>query len=331
MSSGALKRLVIAVAILLAPAAVMAQRSKSLPVVGVLSFISPTTAQGVEGQTAFEEGLREQGLSPGEAVRIEFRHPDGKLENLDALARELVGLRVDVIVARGTPAIAAARRATTTIPIVMSATGGDPVAQGFVKSLGRPGGNVTGLTLGNQETLPKQLDLLKEIVPRAARVAVLGTGNSVVVPKSDQDLAAAASALGIKLEFVNVPSIDRLDGVLAEIRRSGVDGLLVRADLLLESNRALVTALVRKHRLPAVYWLRAYAESGGLVSYGTDLLGVHRRSAWYVVRILRGAKAADLPVEQPSRHALVVNLRIAKEIGVTIPSAILTRADEVLQ
>lgn len=326
------RRCVVAAVLLLAPLAALAQPAPRVPVVGLLSTIPSQTPQGTQGQAAFEQGLRELGWIPGQSVRLEYRNPEGKMEQLDALARELAHLGVNVIVARGTPAITSAKKATTTIPIVMAATGGDPVLQGLVTSLARPGGNVTGLTLLNQDTLPKQIQLLKEIVPQMSRVAVLG-GPSVWLPAQvRRDVEAAATGLGLKLQFIDLARADQLDGTFADLPRNRIDGLVVRADVIvLEPNREKIAALARKHRVPAIYWLRAYVEAGGLISYGTDLLDVHRRSAWYVDRILRGARAADLPVEQPSTLRLVVNLKTAREIGLTVPPSILVRADEVLQ
>lgn len=303
-----------------------------MPVVGVLSTIPSKTAQGMQGQEAFEQGLRETGWIHGQTFRFEYRNPEGKMEQLEALARELVRHRVNVIVARGTPAIEAAKKATTTIPIVMSATGGDPVHLGFVASLARPGGNITGLTLLNQDILPKQLQLLKEVVPGLSHVAVLGGKSLPLTPKARRDVEAAAKTLNLKLEFIDLASADQLDGTFARMQRDRIDGLLVRADVVvLEPNREFVASLAGRYRVPAIYWLRAYAEAGGLVSYGTDLLSIHRRSASYVDRILRGAKPADLPVEEPSRLMLVVNVKAAREIGLNVPPSILVRADEILQ
>jgi putative ABC transport system substrate-binding protein len=322
----------LATALLIAPAVATAQQAPRVPVVGVLSTIASTTSQGKLGQEAFEQGLRENGWIPGKTLRIEYRNPEGKLEQLEALARDLVRLRVDVIVARATPAIRAAKKATATISVVMSATGYDPVEEGFVASLARPGGNITGLTLLNQDLLAKQLQLLKEMVPRLSHVGVLGTKYTPLSPMARRNLETAAESLGLKIQLSDVAGVDQLEAAFADMKQARVGGLLVRADpLVLEPNRELVAALARRHALPAMYWLHEYVKAGGLMSYGTDLPSVHRRSAYYVNRILRGTKAADLPVEEPSKFVMAVNLKTARELGLSLPRSILIQANEILQ
>ncbi len=332
MTVDALGRLVLAVAILVVPMHVLAQGRSSVPTVGVLAPGPAELRLSAQGREAFERGLRELGWIPGQTVRIEYRYAESKPDVLEALARDLARAGVDVIVARATPAIRAAKQATATIPIVMSGAGHDPVHLGFVASLGRPGGNVTGLTLLNQDLPAKQLQLLKEVVPRLARVAVLGSRAFALHPKGRQDLAAAAEALSLQIQHVEVADTDDLDEVFGAMARARVGGLLVRSDpFVLEPNTARITALAAKHRLPAVYWLHTYPEAGGLMSYGADLFEVHRRSAFFVDRVLRGARPADLPVEEPSKLVLVVNLKAARALGLTLPPSVVGRASQVIE
>ena len=300
------------------------------PVVGIPSP-GASGASTAPSRDAFERGLKEYGWIPGQNIRLEYRHAEGDRRRLPGLARELSQLGVDVIVARASTSIAAARQATATIPIVMSASGEDPVQTGVVASLARPGGNVTGLTLLLPDLRMKQLQLLKEALPRISRVAVL-TGSSVPTEKDRQNLDTAAARLGVRLEHVEVKHARDLEKVFADLSRSRIDGVLVWGDpLVLEANMPQVVTLASKHRLPAIYWLRAYPEIGGLMSYGADLLDVHRRSAYYVDRLLRGARPGDLPVEAPTKFALILNVKSAREIGLTFPPSILTRADEVIE
>jgi putative ABC transport system substrate-binding protein len=237
-----------------------------------------------------------------------------------------------VIVARATPSIRAMKRATTTIPIVMSAAGHDPVQLGLVASLAKPGGNITGLTLLNQELPVKQLQLLKEVVPGLSRVIVLGSQAFPMPAGGRRDVDAAAKGLGLQLHRVDVATINELDGTLARLAGTVGTGLLVRSDpFVLEPNTPRVVSLALKHRLPAVYWLRTYTDAGGLMCYGADLFEVHRRSAYFVDRILRGARPMELPIEEPSKFTLIVNLKTARALDLTMPAAILARANELIQ
>ena len=307
------------------------QAAARLPVVGILSPGGEKHANAAASRQAFERGLRELGWVAGQNIRLEYRYAEGERNRLDGLARELVQLGVDVVVARASRSVAAASQATSTVPIVMSASGEDPVQTGIIASMARPGGNVTGLTLLLPDLRPKQLQLLKELVPGISRVAVL-TGATVPTETDRQILDAAAASLGLRLELVDVKQARELDKVFADLARTRTDGLLVWGDpLVLEANMQKVVTLALKHRIPAVYWLRAYPETGGLMSYGADLLEVHRRSAYYVDRLLKGARPSDLPVEAPTRFALVVNVKSAKAIGLAFPPPILARADEVIQ
>lgn len=328
----ALWRSLFAVAILIASPAAIAQAPSRVPVVGVLSVGPATSAFSTRSGQAFEKGLRELGWVSGQTVRIENRYAGGKPERLGELARDLVHLGVDVIVARATPSIRAAKQATATIPIVMSASGHDPVQLGFVGSLARPGGNITGLTLLNQDLPAKQLQLLKELVPGLSRVRVLGSRAFALPQKGRQDVEAAAKALGLQLQHLDLAGAEDLDRTFSNMARASIGGLLVRSDpFVLEPNAKRVVALALKHRLPAVYWTDTYVHAGGLMSYGADLLDVHRRSAFYVDRLLRGARPIELPVEEPSRLSLVVNIKTAQAIGLNLPPSILARADEIIR
>jgi putative ABC transport system substrate-binding protein len=276
----------------------------------------------VPAREAFERGLRELGWTPGQTVRVDYRYAETKPERLDGLAVDLVRAGADVIVARATPSIRAAKRATATIPIVMSGSGLDPVQLGFVASFSRPGGNITGLTLLNQDLLPKQLQLLKEVVPRASRVTVLGSRAIPLPPKGRQELQAAAERLSIELQHVDLAAAHDLDEAFAAMVRAGAGGVLVRGGdtYILEPNARQVVGLALRHRLPAVYWLDTYLQVGGLMSYGADLLEVHRRSAFYVHRLLRGVRAADLPVGS-ALSAIYSTIRLgAKSTRPTIKS-----------
>jgi putative ABC transport system substrate-binding protein len=298
---------------------VAAQAPERIPVVGVLATGTLTSA-GIMARDAFERGLKELGWVPGRTIRIEYHYAGGKPERLEELARELARPGRDVIVARATPSIRAMTAATTTIPIVMSAAGHDPVQLGFVDSLAKPGGNVTGLTLLNQELPVKQLQLLKEVLPRLSRAVVLGSRAFPLPAKGREDLESAAQTLGVPLRHVDVPGAADLDQAFSDMARTPNSGLLVRSDpFVLEPNVERVVALALKYRLPAVYWLPSYTQAGGLMSYGADLAAVHHRSAYFVDRILRGARPADLPVEEPSTFALTVNVKTAQALGLTMP------------
>ncbi len=318
--------------ILAPPGTGAAQPGAWVPAVGVLVTQSAATPIAAQGREAFEQGLADLGWTPGQTIRIEYRYAEGKPERLDGLARDLVRLRVDVIVARATASIQAAKRATPTIPIVMSATGVDPVQLGLVASLARPGGNITGLTLLNQDLYAKHLELLKEVIPRLSRVAVIASPGAPLTPAGHEGLEAGARLLGLELHHVEVRAADQIDAAFADIVRARVGALLVRADpFVLEANAPRVAALALRHRIPLMSWLQTFPQVGALMSYGADLPSVHRRSAFYVDRLLRGARPADLPVEEPTRFTLALSLRTARTLGLTIPPAIMARANEVIR
>lgn len=315
-----------------APFSLHAQPSPKVPHVGVLAPQKSSEAATVQ-RIPFELGLHERGWTPGKDVLIEYRFAEGDLQRLDMLAAELVGLRVDVIVARSPPAIRAAQKATATIPIVMAASS-DPVREGFVKSLGRPGGNITGLAIFVDDLGAKQLELLKATVPGLQRVAVLVNPAMSV----DQDapflkrLNTTANALRIEVTVIEVHRAEDLPAVFAGMEKDRIDAVLVRADpLLLEPHAAEIVALASTHHLPAMYPWRLYVDWGGLMCYATGLPELHTRSAAYVDKILKGAKPENLPVEQPLIYELVINLKTAQALGLVVPSQLQLRANEVLR
>jgi ABC-type uncharacterized transport system substrate-binding protein len=279
---------------------------------------------------AFHQALREFGYVEGQNLVIESRYAEGSPERLRDLAAELIRLQMDVIVATG-GAIRAAKEATSTIPIVMTGAT-DPVGAGYVASLARPGGNITGVSLQIVELPGKRLELLKETVPQSTRVAVLANPDNPVYASLRNNLTVAARALGLYLHVVEVHSADELAPAFAAVTREGADALMVLADpALMDNLRGQVTDLAATHRLPAMYTWKMYVEAGGLMSYGPSLPDLYRRVAYYVDRILKGAKPADLPVEQPTKFELVMNLKTAQALGITIPPHLLLLADEVLK
>jgi putative tryptophan/tyrosine transport system substrate-binding protein len=306
---------------------VEAQQPKKIPKIGFLSAPSRSAQSG--RYEAFRQGLRELGYVEGKNIVIEWRYAEGELERLPDLAAELVRLRVDVIVAGGTPAARAAKEATTTIPIVMS--GGDPVRAGIVASLARPGGNVTGQADATVDVSTKRLELLKEVAPKLARVAILWNPANPTNPLQVKDTQAAASGLGMTVYPVEVKEVGELERAFAGIKRERAGGLLVPGDPMFTSNRNWMADLAAKHRLPAMFTAPEYAEAGGLMSYGENPADRWRRLATYVDKILKGAKPADLPVEAAMKFEFVVNLKAAKQIGLTFPPNVLARADKVIR
>ena len=277
---------------------------------------------------AFREGLRELGYNEGQNIVIEHRSPEWKYERLPGLAADLVRLKVDVIVAASPAATKAAKQATSTIPIVFTVSG-DPVADGFVASLARPGGNITGLATIGPELVGKQLEMLKGVAPTVSRVAVLQNPNThrgVL-----RQAVGSARGLGVQLHSLEARTSSEIETAFAAMRRQRVDGILVLRDAVFRAQRAQITGLAAKNRLPAVYGLREEAEAGGLIAYGASVPQLYRRAATYVDRILKGAKPADLPVEQPTEFELVINLKTAKALGLTIPPSLLQRADQVIE
>jgi len=278
----------------------------------------------------FREGLREFGYVEGRNILIDYRWAEGKYERFPALIAELIALKVDVIVTAGTPASLAVKKATTSIPLVMAAVG-DPIGVGLVASLARPGGNATGLSAIAPELEGKRLELLREVVSKLSHIAVLWNPDNPLHAGSLKETRAAAQVLGIKVQLLGVRVSEDFPAAFAAILRERPGALLVLADRIFLHNRARIVDFEAKHRLPGVYAYRELVEAGGLMSFGPSYAGMHRRAAYYVDKILKGAKPADLPVEQPTRFELLINLKTAKALGLTIPQSLLLRADEVIQ
>ena len=313
--------------ILAAPVAADAQPAKT-PRIGMLRVGSPSDR--VEQIEAFRRGLRDLGYVEGQNIIIEFRFAEGGQERLPDLAAELVRLKVDVIVANGTVAIRAAKQATATIPIVM-ATVGDPVRTGLVASLARPGGNITGSTLLGPELGAKRLQLLKEAVPKLSRVALLWNPASLSNQLQFKDIQLGAKALGVALQSVEIRSPDGFDSAFTAITRERPNALIMTADPIHQLHAGRIIEFAARSRLPAMYQVRENVEAGGLMSYGASLPDLYRRAATFVDKILKGAKPADLPVDQPTRFELVINRKTAKALGLTIPQSVLFRADKVIE
>ena len=308
-----------------------AQQPKKVPRIGYLASGNPTSES--TRSEGIQLALRERGYIDGQNVAIEYRYAEGKNDRAPQLAAELVRLKVDIIVvAGGDPWIQAAKSATETIPIVMAGPGSDPVEAGFVESLARPGGNVTGLTLLNTGLGGKRLELLKEAVPKLARVAVLyDPTNPPSVIEVKEVLPTAARALRLAIQPWEVRDADDFEKIFAALSKERPDGLYVPGSALMSANQQRIVGLVVKSRLPSVFTSREAVDAGGLLYYGADEVERYRRVAYYVDRILKGAKPADLPVEQPTKFELVINLKTAKQIGLTIPQSMLYRANKVIK
>jgi len=303
-----------------------AQQPKKVPRIGYV--------QGRPGPMEFDEafrrGLRELGYIEGQNITVDYRWGDGKEERLPDMMAEAVRLKPDVIVTGGTPGVLAAKNATRTIPIVMT-NSSDAVRDGLVASLARPGGNITGLSIFVPELTGKRLELLKETVSKLSRVATIwNTANPGNAPLL-RDTEVASRELGLELQSVGVRNSDDLEGAFATIAKSHAGALNVLSDLFMITNRTVVTGLALKRRLPSIYPSDAYVQAGGLMSYGPNLPATFHRAAYFVEKIFKGAKPADLPVEQPMRFELIINLQTAKQIGLTVPPNVLVRADKVIK
>jgi putative ABC transport system substrate-binding protein len=314
-------------ALLAPPVSVRAQPAPK-PSVGFLS--ANTRAATSPRLEAFRQGLRDLGYIPGENILVEDRFADGQADRLPALAAELVRLRVSVIVTEGATATRFAREATFAIPIVM-AQDPDPVGTGVVASLSRPGGNITGLSNLRPDLGGKRLQLLKETLPRLVRVALLGTSTTPGTAQTLRETELAAKAVGVQLQYLEVVGPGDIEPAFQAATRGRADAVLVLASPVILSQRAQIADLAARGRLPAMYYTGEFVRDGGLMSYGVNASDLFRRAATFVDRILRGAKPADLPVEQPTRFELVINVHAAKALGLTIPPAVLARADEVIQ
>jgi ABC-type uncharacterized transport system substrate-binding protein len=312
--------------LLAAPRASEAQQAGKVPRIGFLVFVSS------EGRyRGFQEGLRDLGYVEGQNIAIEFRSADGSLERLNDLADELVRLRVDVLVARSTIGAIAAKRATSTIPVVM-ANVADPVGSGLVSSLAKPGKNITGLSTMGADISGKRLELIKEVVPKLRRMGVLWYPDSPGGKAAFKELKVAAQTLGVDIRSLGVrppvPEIDQAFGTAVNWR---ADALIALDDALIFANRTRIIALAARHRLPSVYGYREFPDAGGLMAYGPSRHDMYRQAAVYVDKILKGAKPGDLPVERPTKFELVINLKTAKALGLTVPPSLLGRADQVIQ
>ena len=320
----------VAGAILAAPLAAEAQPAAKVYRIGYLSSNLAGSSYMTEG---FRRGLRDLGYVEGRNVVIEFRDADGKLERLPALATELVALKVDVILVGGTVAAMATKQATSTVPIVFVSTI-DPVTDGLVTSLARPGGNTTGLSTLAPELLGKRLEHLKQVVPGVSQVAVLWQPGALS-ERTERDLRkeaeVAARALGVRLQFVEVRGPGDFDRAFSDMTNARAGALTVLGGTMFLIERRHLVDLAAKNRLPAMYGLREYVDAGGLMCYGPNNADMFRRAATYVDKILKGTKPADLPVEQPTKFELVINLKTAKGLGLTIPQSVLARADDLIQ
>ena len=317
-----------ALGILTAPLAAGAQQARKVHRIGYLSASSLSSSSPFV--QAFRKGLGELGYVESRNVAIEFRWAEGKIERLPELAVELVNLQVDLILAAATPGARAAKQATTTIPIVMVGVG-DPVGLGYVTSLARPGGNITGLSSLSVDLGPKRLELLRETIRRVSRAAVMWNPADPARALELRETQAAAEKLGLRIQSIEVRSPDEIERAFSAMTRERPDALIVQQDPLTIAHRARIADLALKSRLPAISPFREFPEAGGLMAYGPNLTDLYRRAATFVDKILKGAKPADLPVEQPTRFELVVNLKTAKALGLTLPESVLIRADHVIQ
>jgi putative ABC transport system substrate-binding protein len=316
--------------LLAAPLAAEAQPAGKMPRIGFLSPSSPSDPRTHRFLEAFKQGLHALGWREAQNITIEYRWAEEKTERLPDLARQLVSLRVDVIVAATTPAILPAKQATATIPIVM-AVAVDPVGTGIVPSIARPGGNITGLSLMAPELLGKQMQLVREVVPKVSRMAILWNPSNASNAPQLRNARDAARALKVQLQALEARGPAEIDSAFAVMTKERADAVIVLADAMLIAHRTRIADLAAKSRLPAMYGLTDHAAAGGLIAYGPNIADLYRRAAVYVDRILKGAKPADLPIEQPTKFELVINLKAAKALGLTIPPSLLARADQVIE
>jgi len=305
-----------------------AQQPTKIPRIGYLSVSSPSANVGrIE---AFRQGLRELGYVEGKNIVIEWRYAEGKFDRLPALAAELVRLKVEVIVTSGPQSTRVSKKATVTIPILMGFDP-DPVGGGFVASLARPGGNITGLSTLSPELSGKQLELLKEIVPKLSRVAVVGDSNEPGNAQALKEVELAAGAFKIQLQYLDVLNLKDIEHSFQSATKQRAGAVLVLNSPVFNSHRTEVVNLAAKNRLPAMYFRSDFVEAGGLMTYSVNYNDLAHRAATYVDKILKGAKPADMPVEQPKKFELIINLKAAKQIGLTIPPNVLARADRVIK
>jgi putative ABC transport system substrate-binding protein len=320
---------VIAGGLLTAPLAAEAQQAGKVVRIGLLSTAAPDPSSAARW-TAFRDRLRELGYVEGQNVSFESRWGDGQIGRLRGLVAELIDAKVDILVTAGSEAALAAKQATSSIPIV-TATGNDPVELGLVAGLARPGGNVTGVFSLSNELAGKRLEFLKQLIPRVSRVAFLRNPDNRASALSLRDAESAARILGLVVQGVGVRGPKELDAAFLAIKRARTDAVILGENTLFFADRRRIAELAVSHRLPMMTLAKEYAQAGALVSYSTDFPDLFRRAATYVDKILKGAKPGDLPIEQPTKFELVINLKTAKALGLTIPQSLLLRADEVIQ
>jgi putative ABC transport system substrate-binding protein len=319
-----------AVCVLAARLGAEAQPAARVPRVAFVSLGAPSDPLLLDRFKAFQDGLRDAGYVDGQTIAIESRWAHGRQDRLPGLAAELVRSNVNVIVATGVPVIEAVKQATDTIPIVIAGAV-DPVATGFAVTLARPGGNITGLSLMAPDLVGKQLEILKELVPRTSRVAILGNPVNSGTASQLRRAQDAARVLGLRLITVDARTPAEIDGAFAAMTREHAGALIVLVDRVFLDQRARIAALATKSRLPAMYAMADHVEAGGLMIYGPSVSERYRRAAVYVDKLLRGAKPADLPIEQPTRFELVINVSAARALGLTVPPSLLLRADKVVE
>ena len=316
------------ITLLLITGSVHAQQPQKIPRLGYLSYGSVEIDKSL--LAAFQQGLRELGYLEGKNIVIEQRYAAGQSDKLPELVAEFVRVKADVIVVTGDPAAHAAKKATTAIPIVI-VTSPDPVGTGLIASLAHPGGNVTGLSDFHGGVVTKRLELLKDVAPLASRIAVLLNPANPSNPIQLKDIQAAASAFRVTLISLEVKGPDDIDPAFTTVVKERAGALLVLGDRLFATHQSQIIKFAVKNRLPTIYSQRLYVEAGGLMSYGANFTDQYRRAAIYVDKLIKGAKPADLPVEQPTKFELVINLKAAKQIGLTIPPTVLARADKVIK
>ena len=307
-----------------------AQRAGKIAHVGILLPSAPKTAADRVYLEAFLEGLRDLGYVEGRNIALEYRWAENREDQYPALVAELIALKVDIIYTSSTPAILVAKKATKTIPIVFPVSS-DPVSVGIVESFARPGGNATGLSSMASDLWPKRMELLKETFPKVSRLAMIWNSSNPGMKLRAKETLAAAASMGVTVQDRGVSDLDGLDKVFAMLSKDRPDALLTMVDPFTRSHRKRIVDFAAENRLPAIYEDWSFVEAGGLISYGPSVTELYRRSAIYVDKILKGAKPADLPVEQPKTFELVINLKTAKQIGLTIPPNVLARADKVIK
>jgi putative tryptophan/tyrosine transport system substrate-binding protein len=302
-------------------------QQKAMPVIGLLGSLSAGWAAPFVA--AFQEGLSETGYVEGHNLAIEYRWAEGRYDRLPALAADLVGRKVDVIAAFGSPSARTAKSASAMIPIVFASA--DPVGEGLVASLARPGGNLTGFSIMAPDLEPKRLELLSELIPQAGVIVLLVNPNNPNTERMIRDVQEAAREKGVQLQILKASSESEIDATFTTLVQEHAGALIVGADPFFGSRREQLVALASRHAVPAIYFWHEFVVAGGLISYGPSLAGTWRQVGIYVGKILNGAKPADLPVEQPTKFELVINLRTVKALGLTVPQSILARADEVIE